>query len=112
MDKRNFNFLKLYSEEQVKDQNNVANIRKYLYEFQESIDNFKLMGFQNKLREQLCDNFALFNEFNPAYISLNLGRKVSRFKDEGIPQEQFKFILREAQVIGNVHMVINFLSFD
>jgi len=32
---------------------------------------------EQKLRNQIAENFALFNDISPIYISLNMGRPVN-----------------------------------
>lgn len=80
MDSKNFKHLSTYKEKAWAD----SRLTKYLYEFQDKMDNHKAIQLQNKIREQLFENYALFNELNPFYISINLGRRVSPFYDESI----------------------------
>lgn len=56
---------------------------KYLYEFSDLIDDSKTVNLQHKLKSSLYDNFGLFNEIQPMYISMNLGRNISPFADDG-----------------------------
>lgn len=68
---------------------------------------------QNRLKSQLYENFALFSEINPVYISLNLGRNVSPFWDESLSQEHFRLIKREAMYLAGEHyLTVNFLRCD
>jgi hypothetical protein len=41
------------------------------------------------------ENIGLFNEINPVYISLDMGRPSTPFFDDYIPQEQFRLVKRE-----------------
>jgi len=52
------------------------------------------------LRQQISDNFALFNEINPIYISLNLGRPVSPFPDVSLPIENFRLAHRISENVS------------
>ncbi len=69
----------------------------------------------------MYDNFGLFNEIQPMYISMNLGRNVSPFADDGsLPQESFRLLKREAfhlgvsgqEKQGDNHLMVNFLRCD
>lgn len=108
MDSKNFKHLSTYKEKAWAD----SRLTKYLYEFQDKIDNHKAIQLQNKIREQLFENYALFNELNPFYISINLGRRVSPFYDDSISQEQFKLIKREGYPIGEISLMVSFLKCD
>jgi len=69
----------------------------------------------NKIREQISENFALFNEINPIYITLNLGRPANAFKADGEnckPIEDFTLIDRKVTVVTGRLLAINFLKCD
>lgn len=91
-----------------------SKITKHLFELQDDLTNFKAVRLQNTLKSQLYENFALFNEINPIYISFNLGRNVSPFWDENtLSQEHFKLIKREAVYLAGEHyLTVNFLRCD
>ena len=40
-----------------------------------------------KIKQQVSDNVGFFNEINPVYISLNLGRPAVPFSDDYMPQD-------------------------
>jgi hypothetical protein len=80
LDAKNFKHLDTYQEHTFD-----STITKHLFEFQEPLDTFKAVSLQDKLRKQLFENYALFSEINPVYISFNLGRNVSPFWDESLP---------------------------
>jgi len=59
------------------------------------------------------ENVGLFNEINPVYISLNMGRPSTPFSDDYVPQDKFRLIKREGLfLMGNRWMMINFLKCD
>lgn len=64
------------------------------------------------LRQQISDNFALFNEINPIYISINLGRPVSTFPDVTLPIENFRLAHRISANVCGQYLTINFLKAD
>ena len=64
------------------------------------------------LRQQISDNFALFNEINPIYISLNLGRPVTTFPDKSLPAENFRLAHRISSNVSGQLLTINFLRDD
>lgn len=62
---------------------------------------------------QVTENSGLFNEINPVYISLNLGRPNSAFQDDFIPKDKFRLIKREAvNLMGSRWMMVNYLKSD
>lgn len=67
---------------------------------------------ENLLRQQISDNFALFNEINPVYISLNLGRAVSTFPDVSMPLESFRLAHRISTNVSGQYLTVNFLKAD
>lgn len=77
MNQRNFKHLDTYKENTFD-----SKITKHLFELQDPLSNDRAIQLQNKLKSQLYENYALFNEINPIYISFNLGRNVSPFWDE------------------------------
>jgi hypothetical protein len=54
----------------------------------------------------------LFNEINPIYISLNLGRPVSTFPDVSLPIENFRLAHRISANVCGQYLTINFLKAD
>jgi len=63
----------------------------------------------------LEENYGLFNEINPIYISINLGHNVSRFsEDRSLPQECFRLVRRDGHKLGNGggELMVNFLRCD
>ena len=108
IDRNNFRLLDTF-EEATYD----SNLKKYLFELQDPIDNFQMNDLEFKIKQQLTDNVGLFNEINPVYISLNMGRPSTPFFDEYVPQDQFRLIKREGvYLMGNRGMMINFLKCD
>ena len=86
---------------------------KYLYELQDPLDNFQMNDLEFKIKQQLMENIGLFNEINPVYISLDMGRPSTPFFDDYIPQEQFRLVKREGiYLMGDRWMMINFLKCD
>lgn len=66
-----------------------------------------------KIKQQLNDNIGLFNDINPLYISLNMGRPAEPFFDDYINSEHYRLIEREGiYLMGNRWMMINFLRCD
>lgn len=106
MDQKNFRLLDTYKESTFD-----SKITKFLFELQDTPSNDRAVQLQNRLKSQLYENFALFNEINPIYITLNLGRNVSPFWDDGsLSQENFKLIKREAIYLAGEHyLTVNFL---
>jgi hypothetical protein len=109
MNPRNFKHLDTYKESTFD-----SKITKHLFELQDPLSNDKAIQLQNRLRSQLYENYALFNEINPIYVSLNLGRNVSPFWDEkSLSQEHFRLIKREAIYLAGEHyLTVNFLRCD
>lgn len=68
----------------------------------------------SKIREQISENFALFNEINPIYITLNLGRPANAFVvgENCKPIEEFTLIDRKVAVVTGRLLAINFLKCD
>ena len=64
-----------------------SNLKKYLFEFQDSLSNSQMNALEFKVKQQLTENIGLFNEINPVYISLNMGRPCTAFADDYIPQD-------------------------
>ena len=87
--------------------------RKYSYEFQIPLDQLSIVALENKLRQQISENFALFNEICPVYISLNMGRPV-KDADEITkhPIEKFRIIDRKSSMVTDQYLTINFLKSD
>lgn len=87
--------------------------RKYAYEFQIPEDQINIVQLENKLRQQISENFALFNEICPVYISLNMGRPV-KDADEVTkhPIEDFRIIDRKSSMVTDQYLTINFLKSD
>jgi hypothetical protein len=80
IDKNNFRLLNIF-EEQTYD----SNLKKYLFELQDPLDNFQMNDLEFKIKKQLMENIGLFNEINPVYISLDMGRPSTPFFDDYIP---------------------------
>ena len=56
---------------------------------------------------------GLFNEINPVYISLDMGRPATPILDDYVPQDKFRLIGREGMTLmGDRWMMINFLKSD
>ena len=90
-----------------------SNMKKYLYELQNPLDNHMMNDLEFKIKQQLMENIGLFNEINPVYISLDMGRPSTPFFDDYIPQEQFRLVRREGiYLMGDRWMMINFLKCD
>jgi hypothetical protein len=88
-------------------------LKRYLFELQDPIDNFQMNDLEFKMKEQLTDNVGLFNEINPVYISMNMGRPSTPFFDDYVTQDQFRLIQREGvYLMGDRWMMINFLKCD
>ena len=65
------------------------------------------------MKQQLTDNVGLFNEINPVYISMNMGRPSTPFFDDYVTQDQFRLIQRDGvYLMGDRWMMINFLKCD
>lgn len=108
IDRNNFRLLNTF-EEATYD----SNLKKYLFELQDPINNFQMNDLEFKIKQQLTDNVGLFNEINPIYIALNMGRPSTPFFDDYAAQEQFRLIKREGlYLMGNRWMMINFLKCD
>jgi hypothetical protein len=80
IDRNNFRLLNIF-EEMTYD----SNMKKYLYELQNPLDNFMMNDLEFKIKQQLMENIGLFNEINPVYISLDMGRPSTPFFDDYIP---------------------------
>ena len=66
-----------------------------------------------KIKQQLMENVGLFQEINPVYIALNMGRPSKPHFDDYVPQEKFRLIKREGIYLMNDRwMMINFLKSD
>ena len=76
--------------------------RKYTYEFQITPEELNILELEDKLRRQISNNFALFNEICPVFISLNMGRPV-KDSDEisKHPIEKFRIIDRKSSMVTN-----------
>ncbi|CDW86114.1 UNKNOWN [Stylonychia lemnae] len=107
MDQKSFTFVDDYQE-----RTHRSMLKKHLFEFQDPIDNHKMIQLQNKIKQQLVENFALFNEINPIYITLNLGRTISPFWDDSLSQDHFKLIKREGHKLNGQTIIVNFLKCD
>jgi len=64
-----------------------SNLKKYLFEFQDSLQSSQMSALEFKVKQQLTENVGLFNEINPVYISLNMGRPSTAFADDYVPQD-------------------------
>mgnify|MGYP005645498677 CR=1 FL=1 len=62
-----------------------SNLKKYLFEFYDNIENAKMNDLEFKIKQQVNDNVGFFNEINPVYLSLNLGRPALPFSDDYTP---------------------------
>jgi len=82
IDRNNFRLLNTF-EESTYD----STLKKYLFELQDPINNFQMNDLEFKIKQQLTDNVGLFNDINPIYISLNMGRPASPFLDDYKQQE-------------------------
>ena len=51
-----------------------------------------MTSLEYKIKKQLTENVGLFNEINPFYVSLNMGRPSTSFFDDFVSQENFKLI--------------------
>ena len=108
LDQKSFKHLVTYQEDTFD-----SKITKYLFEMQEPLDNTKALKMQSKLRSQLYENFGVFSEINPIYLSFNLGRNVSPFWNESLSQDSFRLIKREAIYLAGEHyLTVNFLRCD
>ena len=108
IDRNNFRLLNTF-EEATHD----SNLKKYLFELQDPVDNFQMNDLEFKIKQQLTDNVGLFNEINPVYISLNMGRPSTPFFDDYTTQDQFRLIKREGlYLMQHRWMMINFLKCD
>ena len=106
--RNNFQRLQIYNE-----QTYDSMARKYAYEFQIPLDQISIIQLETKLRQQISENFALFNELSPVYISLNMGRPVKDFDDVSQhPIEKFRIIDRKSSMVTDQFLTINFLKSD
>lgn len=65
------------------------------------------------MKQQLQENVGLFNEINPVYVSLNMGRPCTAFAADYRAQDEFRLIKREGiNLMGNRQMMVNFLKSD
>ena len=72
-----------------------------------------MSALEFKLKQQLTENAGLFNEINPVYISLNMGRPCTAFAQDYVSQDQFRLIKREGiSLMGRRWMMVNFLKSD
>ena len=55
---------------------------------------------------------GLFNEINPVYVSLNMGRSSDASNDDYTTQDKFKQVKREAAQLCGRFMMVNFLKCD
>jgi arginine decarboxylase-like protein len=58
--------------------------RKYVFEFQTKLSADDIYRLEKRMRDQVHENFSLFNEIQPAYLSLNLGRPVDPFAQTSV----------------------------
>jgi len=86
--------------------------RKYLFEFQMPLRDNDVLRLEKKLRDQIAENFALFNEISPVYISLNLGRPVNQMSHDCIYIDKFRMIGRQALQVNSHYLTVNFLKCD
>jgi len=112
LDPKNYRYLETYKEKAYD-----SSITKYLFEFQDPFfNNEKTVEYQKKIRSQLEENYALFNEINPIYIAVNLGRNVSQFADDDcLPMESFRLIKRVGHHLGvetGSDLMVSFLRCD
>lgn len=90
-----------------------SNLKKYLFEFQDSLQTGQMRSLEFKVKQQLTENLGLFNEIDPVYISLNMGRPSTAFADDYVPQDQFRLIKREGvAIMGSRWMTVSFLKCD
>ena len=90
-----------------------SDMKKYLYELQDPINNFQMNNLEYKIKQQLMENVGLFQEINPVYISLNMGRPSEPHNDNYVPTEKFRLVKREGIYLMNDRwMMINFLKYD
>lgn len=71
-----------------------------------------IMKLEKKLKDQIQENFALFNDISPVYVSLNLGRPVNQMSHDCIEIEKFRIIGRQAIQVNNHYLTVNFLKCD
>ena len=108
IDRSNFRLLNTFQEVTFD-----SKLKKYLFELQDQIDSQQMYDLEFKIKHQLTENVGLFNEINPVYISLNMGRPPTPFFDDYVPQDQFRLIQREGlYLMGTRFMMINFLKCD
>lgn len=121
MSNRNFLPLVTYNEQAYE---SVA--KKYVFEFQDQIEpnaddydeerpmpaDLGLLQLENKFRQQISDNTALFNEINPIYVSLNMGRPVSTSSETSLPIEKFRLAERLSANIASQYLTVNFMKTD
>ena len=87
--------------------------RKYAYEFQIPMQDLKLTDLENKMRIQISENFALFNEICPVYISLNMGRPVNESEESNeLKIANFRLVDRKSATVTGQYLTINFLKCD
>ena len=111
IDRNNFRLLDTF-EEATYD----SNLKKYLFELQDPLDspeNHQMNDLEFKIKQQLTKKVGLFNEINPVYISINMGRPATPFRDDYVTQDLFRLVKREGlYIMGNRWMVVNFLKCD
>ena len=87
--------------------------RKYAYEFQIPVQDLKLVDLEHKMRIQISENFALFNEICPVYISLNMGRPVNESEEQNeLKIANFRLVDRKSATVTGQYLTINFLKCD
>ena len=65
-----------------------------MFEFTDSLEDSTVQQIEKKLKQQIDDNFALFNEIAPIYISLNMGRSVKPLDESTKQLEKFRLVER------------------
>ena len=89
-----------------------STLKKYLFELQDPLSNNQMNDLQFKIKTQFMENVGLFNELNPVYVSLNMGRPSTAFAEDYATQDKFKLIKREGLQLQERFLVVNFLKSD
>jgi hypothetical protein len=87
-------------------------LRKYVFEFQKRWTSTEFADLIHKIKRQISDNFALFNEISPIYITLNFGRPANAFIEKAKNIEEFHLMDRKVAVVTGRMLAINFLKCD
>lgn len=91
IDRNNFRLLNTHAEQTFD-----STLKKYLFELQDPLSNYQMTELHYNMKQQFNDNVGLFNEINPVYVSLNMGRPSTPCKDDYTTQDKFKLVKREA----------------